>query len=161
MSYTTKAATITAAYRRNLAGLEHGDLAGLAEVRRKYEAGIGQLRKAAEGELTSMAADLLALRAADLQRRRDVLGDELIVRCYEMRLRAMDDEGLAAAVAGASCEWERALVCELGGALLAERHAGRLTILCDEAVLTVQERMAAITAELDALTPDAWPMNWG
>ena len=93
------------AYQRKVAGLKE-QYAGNLELES------AKVKKAAE-----------AARVADFERRRAMLGDVAMVHIYERRLASMDGEQLRAALAEASPGYERALVQELGGAILSERMA--------------------------------------
>lgn len=92
-------------YQRTVAGLKQQYQGNLALESAK-------VKKAAE-----------AARVADFERRRALLGDVAIVHIYERRLASMDGEQLRSALAEAAPGAERALIQELGGAILSERLA--------------------------------------
>lgn len=88
----------------------------IADLKRRYQLAL-------ESESAQIGKALQAARSADVDRRRALLGDVAMLHIYERRLGMMDGDQLRQALAEAAPGFERALVQELGGVLLAERLA--------------------------------------
>ncbi len=113
----------------------------IADLKRRYQLAL-------EAETAKTQKALEAARVADVDRRRALLGDVAMLHIYERRLGMMDGDQLRQALAEAAPGYERALVQELGGLVLAERLATGGDVATHRAALEFQQ---PATPELAAL----------
>ena len=143
-----------------------------------YQRTIADLKQQYQGNLALESAKtqkaLEAVRIADFDRRRGLLGDVAMVHITERRLASMDGEQLRSALTEAAPGAERALVQELGSVILSERMAagetnGALFRAANEyrapaspelaALREKQRDLAAAERNQSQLDPVAWKQD--